>query len=303
MGKETSYFTGLSGVISTINPTQTNNPTQILTEFPGHVLEICMDNASNLYNSPRDIGKIRFRDLIREFNKPDKECVLEAYPLDRSMIRYPFPGEQVIIHKAFGDTFLTNTTLLAGIYFYTFVVSTNQNVTFNANPFLGVDSDHVDPSNPFLTYNQAKKRFDKKINDLSLVKGSDDKIKIYKQLQPSEGDFIIQGRFGNTIRLGSTSATHDQIWSSQNGGGISGDGIMVMRVDRGYGSDDKSMLTKEDIDIDDASIYMCTSQTVNLTLACSKNMKSWKTTYNLKDSTAVNSTLRSDSSLWTQITE
>jgi hypothetical protein len=303
MGQETSYFTGLSGVPQIGTQQQASNPTQPLAEFPASVLDICMSDVSDMYDSPRDIGKIRFRNLMSEYNRPDKECVLTAYPLDRSIARYPFPGEQVIVYTAFGDSFIAGSTLLSGIYYYTFVVSTNQNITFNANPFLGVDAEHVAPINPLLTYNQAKKRFDKKIEDLNLVKDSSNKVKIYKQLQPSEGDFILQGRFGNTIRFGSTSATHDQIWSTQNGSGISGDGIVVMRVDRDYVTDDKSMLVKENIDTDDASIYMCTSQTVNLTLACSKNLKSWKTRYNLKDNAAANSTLRSDSSLWKQITE
>jgi hypothetical protein len=276
---EGNIFTGLGDLY---NPSVTpdGNKLQQLKVFPGHVIDICMDENSPLYESPKDIGKILFRDLAKEFNRPEKEIKSVAYPLDRSVARYPMQGEEVIIYRAIGEGGTSKTSIMANICFYSFVVSAMHNVTFNSNPFIGTDSAHIDPNNPFVSRNEAKKRFDNKLKDINTVKDASDLPKVYKQLIPYTGDFILQGRFGNTIRFGSTSLGNDSSWSKS---GVSGDGIMVLRVNNDFASDETSMMTTENINKDDASIYMCTSQRIEMDLACSKELKSWKAVYNLED--------------------
>ena len=58
---------------------------------------------------------------------------------------------------------------------------------------------------------------------------------------------------------------------------------MILRVDRDFSTKESDMLTSEDIDKDDSTIYLCTTQRVELTLGCSKDMKSWKARYSLDD--------------------
>lgn len=291
-----NLFTGLGDLYRANTPTQNSSQRSFKT-FAGHVIEICMTSDGPLYESPRDIGKIKFRDLVTEYNRAESELTKFAYPLDRSIARYPFPGEEVIIYQAVGESDSTINTTLANIYFYSFVVSAMHNVSFNANPFFGTDAANIDPSTQLSNLlnlvsnlvdpNSAKTRFDVKIADINLVKDGSNKLKVYKQLQPFEGDFILQGRFGNTIRFGSTSAKNETPWSSgSNKPGISGDAVMVLRVDRDYVTNEESMLAQENPDVDDASIYLCTSQRVLLTLGCSKELKTWKSRYNINDSNA-----------------
>jgi hypothetical protein len=274
-----SIFTGLGDLYRGSGVQQPKGLQQLKT-FPGQVVEICMDENHSLYESPRDIGKIIFRDLVYDYNRAEKELTKQAFPLDRSIARYPLPGEEVIIYRAFGEATGPAALVMANLYFYSFVVSAMHNITSNVNPFMGTDKYSIDKTNPLLSYDQAKKRFDKKLKSKNLVKGVDDKLKIYHQLAPEEGDFILQGRFGNSIRFGSTKAklTSKNEWSEK---GVEGDGIMVFRVNNDTTSDEKTMLKSEVADKDDALIYMCTTQNVPITLACSLEMKTWRTRYNL----------------------
>lgn len=279
---EGSIFTGLGNLYkqSSNQPQETKQSDK---SFPAHVLDVCMDDKSPLYKSPRDIGKIMFRNIYRDFSKPEAEINTVAYPLDRSIARYPLAGEEVIVFTAFGDRGGTEAKgATANMYFYSFVISGMHNVSSNSNPYYGADINHIDPVNK--AEDEAKTRFDKKQKDIDLLKNSSGDLKVYKQLQPFEGDFILQGRFGNTIRFGSTSPKIQTPWATgASAPGTSGDGIIVLRVDRDFSTNESEMMTKEDINADDSAIYLCTTQKIELNLGCSKELKSWKARYSLAD--------------------
>lgn len=84
-----------------------------------------------------------------------------------------------------------------------------------------------------------------------------------RSLQPFEGDTLIEGRWGQTIRFGSTiknSATKNP-WSS--GDSKSGDPIVIIRNGQGVqGPEDPWVNTVEDINTDGASIYLCAGQAI-----------------------------------------
>ena len=302
-----TFFQGLNDLYSIgANNAGRQQGQQPYINFPGVVLDICLQSDSSLYESERDIGKIKFRNLVTEYGIEEKLLTNEAYPLDRSIARYPYPGEEVLIFKAVGENTAMASPTMNGLYFYSFVVSAMHNITYNQNPFTGTDWQHVDPTNTATNYDTAKVRFDKKAVDINTVKDGAGKIKVYKQLRPQEGDFILQGRFGTSIRFGSTAANGDTPWSSGQLAGMSGDGIIVIRADKEYATDEKSMFASENIDADDSSIYVCTSQNIPITLACSKRMRSWATVYNLEDTGASNaagtlSNQKDTSELWQKV--
>lgn len=270
-----SLFTILGELFS---PAQTQTRDDAFRQFkcfPAQVLEVCLDESSGLYKSPSDIGKIKFRDLIHDWNKPEKKLTKTALPVDRSFARYPLPGEQVVVFRAYGEVKEPALTMIANQYFYSFVVASTNNVTYNTNPFIGTSRANIDPPS-VMPLDEAKKRFEKQIKNINAFKDGGDSVKVYKQLKPKEGDFILQGRFGQTIRLGSTTP-------GDQSRGLPGDGIMKIRVDRDMTTSENDMMTEEDIDKDDVSIYLCSGQAVEMLLGCSPNMKSWKTRYNLSD--------------------
>lgn len=253
--------------------------------FPAVVLDVCTgaDDGTGLYKSERDIGNIRMKRAIGDYSKMESQAASVAYPLDRSIARYPVPGEEVIVFKAFGDTSeLSDKAQSSPIYFYSFVVSSMRNVTYNVDPFMATSGDRVDDKRN-VSLNEVGIRFDVKLKDIDLVKTLDNKPKVYKQLRPYEGDFILQGRFGNSIRFGSTSGKISSPWAPTPASpGASGDGIMILRVDRDFTNSEKDMFTSEDINTDDAAIYLCTSQKIDLLLACASDFKSWRARFDIK---------------------
>ncbi len=246
--------------------------------FPAHVLDVCMDENSSLYNNdPTNIGKIKFRNLTLNPMTPLSEEELlkrdkgnEALPADRSNIKYPYPGEQVLIIVGVGDKTLPNKGTVAATFYYVAGIATNNSVTFNSQPFVGSKPSVSSPGTPAAI---SKNRLLAGIKDLSKVITADNSPKIYKQLKPHEGDYILQGRFGNSVRFGSTSAIDESQVS-----GASGDPITIIRVDRANTDSSKDMLIKEDIDADDSSIYLCSSQKVDLSLSSTNSFKAWKHT-------------------------
>jgi hypothetical protein len=252
---------------------------------PAHVLEVCIDKDSPLYENPADIGKIKYRDVgnLTPFRtKVEDEVIAVAWPMDRSMGRYPLPGEQVIIFEAFGDVLLPNATTLQRIAFYAFNVNTNHIITSNQTPFILSNSGNV--SKKPVSSVVASKRFVNKLKEPKEFRDGGD-VKIYPQVQPFEGDFILQGRFGNSIRLGSSAnkvegkrdkGSEALPWKSY---GNPGDPIMILRVNSEYVTDPEDMYVVEDPSKDEGSIYLCSTQNIELKLQIPKRMKTWEETY------------------------
>ena len=80
-------------------------------------------------------------------------------------------------------------------------------------------------------------------------------------LLPFEGDRILEGRWGNSIRFGSTVKNTPNTWSST---GENGDPITIIRNGQGNQTDEGWVPTIEDINNDDTSIYFTSTQKIPL---------------------------------------
>ena len=80
-------------------------------------------------------------------------------------------------------------------------------------------------------------------------------------LLPFEGDRILEGRWGNSIRFGSTVTGSINTWSSI---GENGDPITIIRNGQGNQTDEGWIPTIEDINNDDTSIYFTSTQKIPL---------------------------------------
>jgi hypothetical protein len=80
-------------------------------------------------------------------------------------------------------------------------------------------------------------------------------------LLPFEGDRILEGRWGNSIRFGSTVRNSINTWSST---GTNGDPITILRNGQGIQSEEGWIPTIEDINNDDSSIYLTSTQKIPL---------------------------------------
>jgi len=90
-----------------------------------------------------------------------------------------------------------------------------------------------------------------------------------KPLRPYEGDHIIEGRFGNSIRFGATARSklipisQSNNWSAGAKGDI-GDPITIIRNGQAEGLDEMGWVpTVEDINLDASSIYLTSNQKID----------------------------------------
>tara|TARA_R110001592_G_scaffold119991_2_gene323743 strand:- start:3278 stop:4531 length:1254 start_codon:yes stop_codon:yes gene_type:complete len=102
-----------------------------------------------------------------------------------------------------------------------------------------------------------------------------------KPLLPYEGDMILEGRFGNSIRFGSTnisdSITNVNGWSNS---GETGDPITIIRNGQSSNEDEKGWLpTTEKVNEDASSIYLCSNQQLSNFIQSSPFMESWDAQY------------------------
>jgi len=91
-------------------------------------------------------------------------------------------------------------------------------------------------------------------------------------LRPYEGDVIQEGRWGNSIRLGSTVTGSDNLWSNT---GNNGDPITLIRNGQ-YGIiQEPGEYILENINLDDSSIYLTSNQQIPLKAASSNDYLSY----------------------------
>ena len=91
-------------------------------------------------------------------------------------------------------------------------------------------------------------------------------------LRPYEGDVIQEGRWGNSIRLGSTVTGSGNLWSNI---GNNGDPITLIRNGQ-YGIiQDPGEYILEDINLDDSSIYLTSNQQIPIEAASSNDYLSY----------------------------
>jgi hypothetical protein len=83
-------------------------------------------------------------------------------------------------------------------------------------------------------------------------------------LLPFEGDKILEGRWGNSIRFGSTVKDAPNTWSLT---GTNGDPITIIRNGQGNQTDEGWVPTIEDINNDDSSAYFTSTQKIPLEAA------------------------------------
>jgi len=84
-----------------------------------------------------------------------------------------------------------------------------------------------------------------------------------KNLQPYEGDVIFEGRWGNSLRFGSTVTGSLNGWSVKDIGN-EGDPITLLRNGQGSSNTDAWIPTYEDINKDPSSIWMTSTQQIKI---------------------------------------
>lgn len=243
-------------------------PSTAMQVFIGHVLDIS-------YEDPVP-GIIRVK-IISVDKKSEDQITRLAFPADMNMVKYPLPGELVVMFNGIGSDTIKNRNGTQLYYITNF--TSNSSITFNSNPFYStietVKTQEVLNDGAFQT------RFESKLKNYQSFKSLGSPTILERpKVNPVEGDTILQGRFGSSIRLGSSGNSLTGVgWPSKRD--TSGDPIVIFSVNKETGT----LTRTEDVNLDDSSIYVCASQVIPVVLSTSKKLKTHAYLYNVEKDT------------------
>ena len=211
------------------------------------VLDVCLNTNSSLYNSWNDIGVIQYQDISQPAspNTQNKSSTLSK-PLLPGYKTYPLVDEYVIIFRGPSD----DNPESSGKHQY-YYLPINLFNTQHANIYPGLF--------------ENKPNINGKSGGKFVEKGD-----IHPVL-PFAGDNIIEGRNGNSIRLGATANTDGEIKNNWSDSGNEGNPIIILKngqpafVDKSEGF----IPITEDINEDPSSIYLTSNQQIPINIATS----------------------------------
>ena len=213
-----------------------------------------------------------------EKNWKDSDKVLTARPLYANSKYYPLKGEIVLILSATGKS----------------VINRKKSTYYLPNVNVWNHPHHNAVPNP-LAFEEAETKRDYINSKGGLVRhvtDGDTEIELgkyfkeklnTKPLLPYEGDYILEGRHGNSIRFGSTVPTENidsnnaNDWSAE---GEIGDPITIIRNGQSDELDSKGWEpTVEDINRDNTSIYLTSNQQITSLDVSFLKWESWQAEY------------------------
>ena len=249
------------------------------TFAPAEVLEVLYSGTT-----PSAVGmiKVGLLDSGISADNPESDQSITAIPLNRNIRRIPIVGEVVLLLKAPGP--YVSGLRASYEYYYIDIVSLQSSVHHNGIP----TATKVSTASQGLTgnassYSTATAGITAQNEEPKLDKNFAENENV-KPLQPYVGDILIEGRYGNTIRLSSTQKSgkfaKDPNWSK----GQAGDPILTIRNTRQVSSTGQiNDYVTEDFTKDDNIISMASGQEIvfeqaSKTLGANNSVKidSWK---------------------------
>lgn len=253
---------GFSGFNSDINSdliSRVNTNSSISSRsqiIPVRVKSIVLDSSHPLWDEVgqyNGIGTIEYQSVLI----PTNTDIALAKPFFTNSRKYPLINEIVYLLP------LPNTNL-------------SDSTTSQSNYYIDVvglwNSPHHNayPSNPNeLSPSQQKDYVETEAGNVRRVTDQSTEINLgntfveksnIHPLQAYEGDIIYEGRWGQSIRFGSTVKGFTT-WSNV---GENGDPIMILRNGQGEQSNEGWITINENINNDDSSIYLTSTQNINL---------------------------------------
>ena len=197
-----------------------------------------------------------------------------ARPLFANQKYYPLKGEIVLLFSTTGRDIIKDTSETYYLNNINIWNHPHHNALPNPDTYNGTypASNNDKTKNDYLKSSGGLVRQIKDgDSEIPLGEYFDEKLNT-KPLLPFEGDHILEGRFGNSIRFGSTSPGPND-WSST---GNTGDPITIIRNGQSDELDDRGWEpTTEDVNRDPSSIYLTSTQKLDKFVPASLNWQSW----------------------------
>jgi len=186
-----------------------------------------------------------------------------ARPANNNIKKIPLIGEIVLLFKSFNQYASNSKT--REIWYYLDTINIQSSINENRLPGLSLSKNlkiNVSERKPAgFTFDETKK---------------------ISPLQPYEGDMLLEGRFGNSIRFGSTISTipQDKVHKSPSWtGDVNGDPIIILSNGRDNLEDKEFVI--ENIETDKSSLYLTTTQKINnLTFSTSTSPTNFNNNFN-----------------------
>ena len=235
--------------------------------IPARVLSVVLDASTypSTYTQNGEyasLGGITFRPLVKVNTTTEQEGTSFALPYLPNINHYPVEGELVLILAA-GTNLNTQGTDKTAYYYLppTNSWATNHiNVTAN-----NTNQQNNSPNNK--SYREVEAGAQNKEvpdfqNTYTFKYGIKERANV-RPLLPQPGDVSFEGRWSNTIRLGSTNRSAlPNTWSSV---GTEGDPIIIIRNNQYQSTTSPWIPLSEDINTDGGSIYFTSTQKIPVT--------------------------------------
>jgi hypothetical protein len=228
----------------------------------GRVTNILLNNSDldkfKAFGEWNGIGTITFETIDK---RSQKQGV--AKPLDFNFKRLPLINELVVIIPSYNTGLNENEYSMGGFYLHP--ISLWSHPHHNAFPN---NSSQVQPEQN-KSYEEAELGSYSQISDapvqINLGNTFVEKANV-RPLQPFEGDIIVEGRWGNSIRLGSTVVNNTNDWST-SGIGTNGDPIIILRNGQISSINEGYKPITETTDNSFSSIYLTSTQNIPITVS------------------------------------
>lgn len=212
------------------------------------------------------LGTIEYEDVINPLPSPNPPT---AKPLSGNTKNLPLVNEIVYL-ISLPDTSIEIISSNS-IQYYIDIVSLWNHPHHNAFPTTPNELPSTQQKDYVQTTGGNIRRVTDQSTEIFLGKTFKERSNIHPLL-PFEGDILYEGRWGNSIRVGSTVPNTPNNWSTT---GQSGDPITIIRNGQGVQSQEGWIPIVEDINNDDTSIYLVSTQKIPLK-ASSTNYFSYK---------------------------
>lgn len=240
----------------------------------GRVISVVLDETHPRYRElggPKAIGAVEIVDVrggSSDYStSTENQKYTVAYPLFPGVKNYPLINEIIYLVSQPGRTIQKKTTAFS--LYYTSVVNLWNHPHHNATPYSAGSKSPENSKNYQETAAGSVNKLTSVEADIRLGEYFKERTDI-NPLKPFEGDYIIEGRFGNSIRLGSTGGPSP--WSSE---GQQGSPIIIVRNGQGPKPVDSWQLVAEDVNLDTSSIYLTATQKIPI-IPASTNYYSYK---------------------------
>ena len=227
------------------------------TDIEFYIGEVIPLAETNKTYKPDDLSKQNklFCISVLIYETSTETVLSDVQPISSNIKQIPLIGESVLVVKGYDNS--TTRTNRTPQWYYFPSIGTISNANHNYQTPLAVNSSTF-------------------IEDANFLK-----TEIIPK-QPFRGDFLIEGRWGNSIRLGSSVKTNEDeytvaaTWNSNK----DGDPIIILSNTRSKPPTGKPIETYsiENIESDDASLYLTSTQNVKrLSFGTKKKPNSLKT--------------------------